>query len=179
LLKQVTKNRCLNNRTNTAPTSADRCLKYYPKQLLDSISIDTDSWSFLIVLEKQDLSTSLTLEVILANLEAKRASLTKEVSEIDLVINVIKRTYHWNLKMVLLKNPLSSFSRKTRTEKEINAAGVSVWKEDRDTLYPLEKLLSEEVREGGTDTFSFLETDEKTGSDFKAVYDLHMRIDTL
>jgi hypothetical protein len=57
---------------------------------------------------------------------------------------------------------------------------VSVKKEDRARLNTSNLLkLSQSGREGGTDKFAFFEADGKVGSDFKAVYDLHMRIEAL
>ena len=57
---------------------------------------------------------------------------------------------------------------------------MSVKKEDRGNLSTSDLLkLSNAAREGGVDKFSFFEADGKIGSDFKAVYDLHMRIEAL
>ena len=70
--------------------------------------------------------------------------------------------------------------REARTIKKVTAAGVSVKKELRYKISTSDKLkLSKSAREGGSDKFSFFETTGLIGSDFKAVYDLHMRIKAL
>ena len=51
---------------------------------------------------------------------------------------------------------------------------------DRVSLSTSDKLkLAKSAREGGENKFTFFETDGKSGSDFRAVYDLHMRLDAL
>ena len=60
------------------------------------------------------------------------------------------------------------------------AAGVSVKKESRTTLSTSDKLkLAKAAREGGNNKFTFFESDGKVGGDFRAVYDLHMRLEAL
>jgi len=39
--------------------------------------------------------------------------------------------------------------------------------------------LAKAAREGGNEKFTFFETDGKAGGDFRAVYDLHIRLDDL
>ena len=57
---------------------------------------------------------------------------------------------------------------------------MSIKKELRSKLSTSDQLkLSKSAREGGSDKFSFFETTGSLGSDFKAVYDLHMRIEAL
>ena len=66
------------------------------------------------------------------------------------------------------------------TIQEVTTAGVSVKKELRTKLSNSDQLkLSKQAKEGGSDKFSFFETTGSIGSDFKAVYDLHMRIEAL
>jgi len=68
----------------------------------------------------------------------------------------------------------------SRTQREVSATGVSITKEDRTFLNTSDQLmLSKEVREGGSDNFSFFQSDGKIGSEFKAVYDIHMQIEAL
>ena len=70
--------------------------------------------------------------------------------------------------------------RGARTIQEVTAARVSVKKELRcklSTSYQLK--LSKSAREGESDKFSFFETTGWIGNNFKAVYDLHMRIEAL
>ena len=70
--------------------------------------------------------------------------------------------------------------RGARTIQEVTAAGVSVKKELGCKISTSDQLkLSKSAREGGSDKFSFFETNGLIGSDFKAVYDLHMRIEAL
>jgi hypothetical protein len=53
-------------------------------------------------------------------------------------------------------------------------------KEARTTLSTSDKLkLSKAAREGGDDKFTFFESDGNDGGDFRAVYDLHMRLEAL
>ena len=67
-----------------------------------------------------------------------------------------------------------------RTAQEVTSAGVSVKKELRSKLSTSDQLkLSKSAREGGSDKFAFFETSGSLGSDFKSVYDLHMRIEAL
>ena len=67
-----------------------------------------------------------------------------------------------------------------RTAQEVTTAGVSVKKDPREKLSTSDQLkLSKSAREGGSDRFSFFETSSSLGSDFKSVYDLHMRIEAL
>ena len=74
---------------------------------------------------------------------------------------------------------LGVIPRGARTIQEVTAAGVSVKKELRVKFSTSDQLkLSKSAREGG-DKFSFFETTGSIGSDFKAVYDLHMRIEAL
>jgi len=69
---------------------------------------------------------------------------------------------------------------RVRTIQEFSADGVSVKRELRFKLSTSDQLkLSKSAREGGSDKFSFFETTGSIGSDFKAVYDLHMRIKAL
>ena len=69
---------------------------------------------------------------------------------------------------------------RARTLQQINSTEVSIRKEDSSKLSTLDQLkLSKASREGGVDKFSFFEANGKVGSDFKVVYDLHMRIESL
>ena len=78
------------------------------------------------------------------------------------------------------KNLLGVAPRGARSIGEIVAAGVSVKKESRTTLSTSDKLkLAKAAREGGPDKFTFFESDGKVGGDFRAVYDLHMRLEAL
>ena len=80
----------------------------------------------------------------------------------------------------MVTNLLGALPHKKHTENEVTAASVSVQKQNRETLHLSDKIkLSKEAREEGSDTFSFFETDGKTGFDFKAVHALHIRIDAL
>ena len=82
--------------------------------------------------------------------------------------------------MVSLTNLLGTIPRGVQTAAQVSSAGVSVKKEDRRALSPGDKLkLSKSAREGGKDKFSFFQADGSTGSEFRTVYDLHMRIDAL
>ena len=75
---------------------------------------------------------------------------------------------------------LGAIPRVARTVQEVTAAGVSVKKELRSKLSTSDQLkLSKSAREGGSDKFSFFETDGKIGSEFKAVYNMHMQIEAL
>ena len=72
---------------------------------------------------------------------------------------------------------MGALPRGAQTVKEITVAGVSVKKENSIKLSTSDQLnLSKYAQEGGSDKFSFFETDGKIGSDFETVYDLHMRI---
>ena len=78
------------------------------------------------------------------------------------------------------KNLLGVIPRAARTVGQIVAAGVSVKKEERTKLSTSDKLkLANASREGGEDKFTFFESDGKVGGDFRAVYDLHMRLEAL
>ena len=75
---------------------------------------------------------------------------------------------------------MGTIPRGARTQKEVSAAGVSIRKEERSNLSVSDQLkLSKAAREGGSDKFSFFETDGKIGSEFKAVYNMHMQIEAL
>ena len=75
---------------------------------------------------------------------------------------------------------LGAVPRVARTAQEVTSAGVSVKKELRSKLSTSDQLkLSKSAREGGSDKFAFFETSGSLGSDFKVVYDLHMRIKAL
>ena len=75
---------------------------------------------------------------------------------------------------------LGVIPRVARTVQEVTAAGVSVKKERRCKLSTSDQLkLSKAAREGGSDKFSFFESTGSLGSDFKCVYDLHMRVEAL
>ena len=78
------------------------------------------------------------------------------------------------------KSVLGAVPRGPRSVTEIVAAGVTVKKEARTTLSTSDKLkFSKAAREGGDDKFTFFESDGKVGGDFRAVYDLHMRLEAL
>ena len=78
------------------------------------------------------------------------------------------------------KTLLGVVPRRVRTVGEIVAAGVSVKKEGRTKLSTLDKLkLARAAREGGEEKFTLFETDGKVGGDFRAVYNLHMRLEDL
>jgi hypothetical protein len=67
-----------------------------------------------------------------------------------------------------------------RSVRDVVAAGVSVKKEERNNLSTSNRLkLARAAREGGTDKFTFFESDGQTGGDFRAVYDLHMSLEAL
>ena len=67
-----------------------------------------------------------------------------------------------------------------RSASEVTAAGVTIKKEDRQSLSTSDQLkLSKAAREGGIDKFTFFASDGKLVNDFQTVYDLHMRIETL
>ena len=75
---------------------------------------------------------------------------------------------------------MGTIPRGARTQQEVSAAGVSIRKEERSNLSVSDQLkLSKAAREGGSDKFSFFETDGKIGSEFKAVYNIHMQIEAL
>jgi len=75
---------------------------------------------------------------------------------------------------------LGVIPRGARTVREVSAAGISVKKTDCAPLSTSDKLkLAKSAREGEENRFTFFETDGKLGSDFRAVYDLHMRLDAL
>ena len=68
----------------------------------------------------------------------------------------------------------------TRTAKDVQAAGVSVQKDKRESLSTSDKLkLSKAAREGGSEKFAFFVPDGTAANDFKSVYDLHMQVDVL
>ena len=78
------------------------------------------------------------------------------------------------------KSVLGAVPRGARSVSDIIAAGVTVKKEARAGLSTSDKLkLSKAAREGGEDKFTFFESDGKVGGDFRAVYDLHMRLEAL
>jgi len=78
------------------------------------------------------------------------------------------------------KSLLGVVPRGARTVREVSIASVSVKKTYRASLSTSDKLkLAKVAREGGENKFTFFETDGKSGSDFCAVYDLHMRLDAL
>ena len=57
-----------------------------------------------------------------------------------------------------------------RTESEVQAAEVTVKKEDKTTLLTSEKLkLSKAAQEGGGETFAFFETNGKIVGNFESV----------
>ena len=70
--------------------------------------------------------------------------------------------------------------RGARTALEVANAGVSIKKEDRKALKTADLFRLElSAREGGKEKFSFFEANGHLGSDFRAVYDLQMRIEAL
>ena len=70
---------------------------------------------------------------------------------------------------------MGTIPRGARTQQEVSAAGVSIRTEEWSNLSVSDQLkLSKAAREGGSDKFSFFETDGKIGSEFKAVYNMHM-----
>ena len=78
------------------------------------------------------------------------------------------------------KSVLGAIPRGSRSVTDIVAAGVTVKKDARAGLSTSDKLkLSKAAREGGEDKFTFFESDGKVGGDFRAVYDLHMRLEAL
>ena len=78
------------------------------------------------------------------------------------------------------KSVLGAVPRGARSVSDIVAAGVTVKKEARAGLSTSDKLkLLKAAREGGEDKFTFFESDGKVGGDFRAVYDLHMRLEAL
>jgi len=82
--------------------------------------------------------------------------------------------------MVSFKSLLGVVPRGARTVRKVVSAGISFKKEDRSTLSTSDKLkLDKAAREGGNDKLTFFETNGKAGGNFRAVYDLHMRLDTL
>ena len=82
--------------------------------------------------------------------------------------------------MKSFKSLLDVIPRGARTVREVSSAGVSVKRNDRASLSTSDKLkLAKVARDGGENTFIFFETDGKWGSDFRAVYDLHMCVDAL
>ena len=75
---------------------------------------------------------------------------------------------------------LGEVPRSVQTVQEVASAGVSVKKELRTKLSTSDQLkLSKSARGGGSNKFAFLETTGLLGSDFKAVYDLHIQIKPL
>ena len=75
---------------------------------------------------------------------------------------------------------MGAIPRGMRTAADVSAAGVSVKKERRSALSSSDQIkLSRNAREGGSEVFTFFETDGSIGSDFRTVYNLHMRIEAL
>lgn len=73
------------------------------------------------------------------------------------------------------KSLLGTVPRDVRTVGEIVTAGVSVKKEERKNLSTSDRLkLAKSAREGGTEKFTFFESDGKVGGNICTVYDLHM-----
>ena len=78
------------------------------------------------------------------------------------------------------KSLLGTVPKGARSVRDVVAAGVSVKKEERTNLSTSDRLkLAKAAREGGTNKFTFFESDGQTGGDFRAVYDLHMRLEAL
>ena len=78
------------------------------------------------------------------------------------------------------KSLLGTVPRGARSVRDAVASGVSVKKEERNNLSTSDRLkLAKAAREGGMDKFTFFESDGQTGGDFRAVYDLHMRLEAL
>ena len=78
------------------------------------------------------------------------------------------------------KSLLGTVPRGDRYIRDVVAAGVSVKKEDRTNLSTSDRLeLAKVVREGGTDKFTFFESDGQTCSDFWVMYDLHVCLEAL
>ena len=99
----------------------------------------------------------------------------QEISHIDHDIAVLLRHMKFFFKSLLGTVPAGA-----RTASEVAAAGVSVKKEQRTNLSASDKLkLAKSAREGGPDKFTFFESDGQVGGDFRAVYDLHMRLEAL
>ena len=72
---------------------------------------------------------------------------------------------------------LGTVPRRARTALEVANAEVSIKKEDRKALKTADLLrLASSAREGGKEKFIFFKANGQLGSDFKAVYDLQMRI---
>ena len=70
--------------------------------------------------------------------------------------------------------------RGARSIRDVVATGVSVKKKERTNLSTSDRLkLAKATREGGTDKFTFFESDGQTGSDLRAVYDLHKCLEAL
>ena len=75
---------------------------------------------------------------------------------------------------------IGGYSKGARSIQEVFAIEVSVKKELRTKVSTSDQLkLSKQSREGRSDKFSFSESIGSIESDFKAIYDLHMRIKAL
>ena len=81
---------------------------------------------------------------------------------------------------ISFKSVLGAVPRGARSVSDIVALWVAVKKEAWTNLSTSDKLkLSKAAREGEDDKFTLFESDGKVGGDFRAVYDLHMRLEAL
>ena len=115
-------------------------------------------------------------KLILHDSLSRRIAFHQELTD----LNRIPKAYIFSMNMMNFTSLLGVIPRGTCTIQKETATGVSVKKELRTKLSTSDQLkLSKQVREGGSDKFSFFKTTISISSDFKAIYDFHMMNEAL